>query len=267
MFDLLFINPIINLLVSILHVFLFLHVPYALGFSIIALTISIRVLLYPIMGSQMKTTKKLQDLAPHLSALKEKYKNDAKRQQQETMALYKTHGVNPAAGCLPVIIQLPLFFALYTVIQKVVSKSAMQVINSVVYVDWLKISGIGDTTFFGLPLGQTPSGLFTTIGVLVFLVPVITGALQFIQSKMIMPQAPANKLAKKNKDSKSGTGEDFAKALQMQTTYILPVMIGFFSYSFPIGLSLYWNTFTIFGIIQQYRLQGFGGLAIWQKLK
>ncbi|MBI2034521.1 MAG: YidC/Oxa1 family membrane protein insertase [Candidatus Levybacteria bacterium] len=240
MFDTLFIHPIINLLVVILHVFLFLHIPYALGFSIIALTILIRVLLYPLMTSQMKMTKKMQDVNPHLSRLKEQYKNDSKRLQQETMALYKNHGINPAAGCLPVLIQLPLFFSLYTVIQKIVSAKAMEIINSIVYFDALKITNIGSMAFFGLPLGDRPSQLTGSLVVIAFLIPIITGVLQFVQSKMITPVQP-----KDNKPSGSaGGGGDFAKALQMQTTYILPVMIGFFSYSFPIGLSLYWNTFT-----------------------
>ncbi len=264
MFDTLFVHPIINVLVAILHVFLLLRIPYALGFSIIVLTVLIRLLLYPLTTSQLKTTKKLQDLAPELSRLKEKYKGDAKRLQQETMALYKTHGVNPAAGCLPVLIQLPLFFSLYTVFQKIVSAKAQHTINSIVYFDVLKITNTGDTTFFGLPLGHTPSQLTGSLVAFSFLIPFITGALQFIQSKMIAPAASAsNKLVKQGE--KKSTGDDFAKALQMQTTYILPVMIGFFSYSFPVGLSLYWNTFSIFGIIQQYRLQGFGGLAIWVK--
>lgn len=262
MFDALFIHPIINLLVIILHTLLFLKIPYALGFSIIALTILIRLLIYPLMTSQMKMTKKMQELSPQLAKLKDQYKNDAKRLQQETMAIYKTHGVNPAAGCLPILIQLPLFFSLYTVIRKIVSDKAMETINGIVYSDALKITNIGDTTFFGLPLGHTPSQLTGSLIIFSFLIPFVTGVLQFIQSKMITPTQPMDSKPAK-KEEKKDTGGDFAKALQMQTTYILPVMIGFFSYSFPVGLSLYWNTFTVFGIIQQYKTQGFGGLAKW----
>ena len=269
MFDTLFIHPVINLLVVILHVFLFLNIPYALGFSIITMTVIIRLLLYPLMGSQMKTTKKLQELSPLLAKLKEQHKGDAKRLQQETMSLYKQHGVNPAAGCLPVLIQLPLFFSLYTVIRKIVSDKALETINGIVYIDALKMANIGDATFFGMPLGHTPAQLTGTLAIFSFIIPIATGILQFVQSKMIAPAQPAkNTIAKNEKkpaSGASGAGDDFAKALQMQTTYILPVMIGFFSYSFSVGLSLYWNTFTIFGIIQQYRMQGLGGLALWKK--
>jgi YidC/Oxa1 family membrane protein insertase len=68
-------------------------------------------------------------------------------------------------------------------------------------------------------------------------------------------------LIKKDEKKKN---DDFASAFQSQSMYIFPVMIGFFSYTFPIGLSLYWNTFTIFGIMQQYRISGLGGLTEWK---
>ena len=77
---------------------------------------------------------------------------------------------------------------------------------------------------------------------------------------LISPKAASQNVSLK-KDKKK---EDFATAFQTQSTYIFPVMIGFFSYSFPIGLSLYWNTFTIFGIIQQYKILGLGGLTDWK---
>lgn len=242
-----------------------LHVPYALGFSIIVLTILVRFAMYPLITSQLKMSKKMQELAPHLSRVKEKHKEDKTRLQQETMRLYKEHGVNPAAGCLPALLQLPLIWALYTVLQQVVGFSANDVVskvNQLVYSPALRLTGPWDQYFFGLPLGQNPSHLFSAMP-LVFLVPIITGVLQYIQSKMMAPPAQVD-TAKKE--------DDFAAAFQKQSLYIFPVMIGFFSYTFPIGLSLYWNTFTIFGILQQYRVSGLGGLSqlkemLWRKKK
>lgn len=88
---------------------------------------------------------------------------------------------------------------------------------------------------------------------LIVLVPLITGFLQFLQSKMMAPaQAPTHKQ------------DDFAAAMQTQTTYFMPLMFAFLSYTLPIGLSLYWNTFTIFGILQQYQIGGLGGLTNWK---
>jgi len=263
-FDIILIHPLINILVLFYKGFIFLHIPFALGFSIIALTAFIRLVLYPLTSSQIKASKKMQDVAPHISNLKEKHKGDAKMLQQETMRLYKEHGINPAAGCLPVIIQLPIIWSLYSVLQKAVglnSHSVVAYINNIVYFDFLKLQKAWDTSFFGLPLGQTPSHLLSSVGFLILLIPVVTGVSQFVQSKMMF--STQNKklpvVGEKKKD-------DFASAFQSQSTYIFPIMIAFFSYGFPVGLSLYWNTFTIFGIIQQYKLTGLGGTAAWVNL-
>lgn len=255
--------PIINVLVVIYQIFYFLHIPFALGFSIIALTIIIRLILYPLTTSQLKATKKMQDLNPHLSRLKEKHKGDSKTLQAETMKLYKEFGVNPAAGCLPVLVQLPVIWALYTVLQDVV-RFNITAINKVLYSDSIRLTKTWDLTFFGLPLAQSPSGLISTMPI-VILVPVLTGVFQFIQSKMMLTASP-NASDKKVAEVKAGgekKSEDFATAFQKQSLYIFPLMIGFFSWGFPIGLSLYWNTFTIFGIIQQYKISGLGGLSEW----
>lgn len=253
-------QPILNILIAIYQGLLFLKVPFALGFSIIGLTIIIRLILYPFIESQLKASKKMQELSPHLKKLKATHKNDAKMLQQETMKLYKEHGVNPLAGCLPVLIQLPIIWGLYSLLQKIVQIPTGEVVayvNKQVYFDFLKLTSAWDPTFFGIPLGKTPAQLFSVMGLIV-LVPIATGLFQFIQSKMLFPEPEkTNKLAVKQKD-------DFATVFQSQSMYIFPIMIAFFSWGFPIGLSLYWNTFTIFGIIQQYKITGLGGLNAWK---
>ncbi len=280
LFNTLLINPIINVLVALYQALTLIHMPYALGFAIIGLTVIIRLILYPLMHSQLKASKKMQDLAPHLNTLKEKHKGDAKRLQEAQMALYKEHGVNPLAGCLPLLIQFPLLIALYNVLGHVVAlkpEAVVAYINSIVYFPWLKLTQPWNTTFFGLPLGQHPSQLFAAVP-LILLIPVITAGLQFIQSKMMVsaPIAPTTanpvKKGKGNKkqlvksadakamaDKKDDTA-DFAKTFQTQSLYIFPIMLGYLSFSFPIGLSLYWNTFTLFGILQQYQISGWGGM-------
>src|SRR5680860_59981 len=186
---------IINILIAIYNGMIFLHIPYALGFSIIGLTVLIRLVLYPLISSQLKASKKMQELSPHLKNLKTTHKNDAKRLQQETMKLYKDHGVNPAAGCLPVIIQLPIIWGLYSVLQEVVRLAPDKVVsevNSKIYpvLSFFKISAPWDPTFFGLPLGKTPAQLFSTMAIIAILVPVLTGFFQFIQSKMMFSVPP-----------------------------------------------------------------------------
>src|SRR6266849_6678816 len=98
LFNTILVHPIYNILVLLYQGLIAIHVPSALGFSIILLTIVIKLILYPFTHSQLKTTKKMQSLTPHLNKIKEKHKGDNQRIQTETMALNKEHGVNPAAG-------------------------------------------------------------------------------------------------------------------------------------------------------------------------
>ncbi|MBP9719620.1 MAG: YidC/Oxa1 family membrane protein insertase [Candidatus Levybacteria bacterium] len=280
LFNHILIYPIINVLVAVYQSLTFFHVPYALGFAIIGLTVVVRAVLYPLMASQLKAAKKMQDLQPHLTTLKEKHKGDSKRLQEAQMALYKEHGVNPLAGCLPLLIQLPLLIALYNVLAHVVAlppQEALSYINGIVYFSALKLTTVWNTNFFGLPLGAHPSQLFATMP-LILLVPLITAVLQFIQSKMMMTTsnvaeaAPLKQAGKKNKNKKAlatvepkkeDAAADFAKTFQTQSLYIFPIMLGYLSFSFPIGLSLYWNTFTLFGILQQYQISGWGTMQPW----
>ena len=260
-FDTIIVDPIINILLVVYKLVSSLGVPYALGFSIIALTIVIRFILYPLTSAQLKASKKMQEVAPHLSRLKDKHKGDAKTLQAETMKLYKEFGVNPAAGCLPVIIQLPVIWGLYSVLIKVINLGTNSVaeINKIAYSDALRLDRPWDVYFFSIPLAQNPGQLISTMGPIILLVPILTGVFQFIQSKMMMAKA-ADKNEKKVEVKGKKKNDNFATAFQSQSLYIFPVMIGFLSYTFPIGLSLYWNTFTIFGIIQQYKVSGLGGL-------
>lgn len=260
-FNTLFTIPITNVLVVFYQLLSAIHVPYALGFAIILLTIFIRLILYPLMSSQIKAAAKMQKVTPHINALKEKHKNDKVKQQQEMMRLYKEHGVNPAAGCLPTLLQLPVIFALYNVLNTTVGAvniESINNINKVLYLPSLKINSVWDTGFFGVSLADNPSKIAASVPFIVLL-PVITGVLQFALSKMMVsPQNP-----QQTKDKKENVQSDISQAMQTQSMYIFPAMIGFFSFTLPIGLSLYWNTFTIFGILQQYILVGAGGLKPW----
>lgn len=179
------------------------------------------------------------------------------------MKLYKVHGVNPAAGCLPTLVQLPVIWGLYSVLNNIVKKNPGELVSYVngIVIEPLKIQKAWDTLFFGIPLGQSPSQLMDSAPIVALAIPLITGVGQFLQSKMLFKSPPPLKKGEKK-------SEDFATAFQTQSTYIFPVMIAFFSFTLPVGLSLYWNTFTVFGIMQQYRIMGLGGLeGLWQKIR
>lgn len=264
LYNTLLVRPIITVLVGIYQILFSLGIPFALGFSIIVLTVIIRLILYPLTTSYLKTSKKMQEIAPHLSKLKDKHKGDSMRLQQETMKLYKEHGVNPAAGCLPSLVQLPIVWALYSVLQQIVSlkpEAIVTEVNKLVYsIGPIELTHPWDQNFFGIPLGQNPSQLISVMP-LVFLVPVLSAVSQLIQSKMLITKPVVKAVEDKNKQK--DTAEEFSSAFQTQSLYIFPAMIGFFSYSFPIGISLYWITQTIFGILQQYHILGIGGLREW----
>ncbi|PIT89014.1 MAG: hypothetical protein COU27_02510 [Candidatus Levybacteria bacterium CG10_big_fil_rev_8_21_14_0_10_36_7] len=256
-FTIVFSNPIINILVALYKLLFLLGVPFALGFSIILLTIVIRVILYPFVSAQIKSAHKMQKVAPHMSKIKALHKDDKKRQQEEIMKLYREHGVNPAASCLPMIVQLPIIWALYQVLITVVgikSIEAIGKINSVLYFPALKLNQVWDTLFFGLPLADSPSKLIAH-NPFIILIPIITGIFQFILSKMMMPDEVIEQAVVKK--------DDFQATFQKQSLFIFPVMIGYFSFILPVGLALYWNTYTIFGILQQYLLIGPGGAKSW----
>jgi YidC/Oxa1 family membrane protein insertase len=260
-FSTLLVDPLVNALVAIYQVLYYLHIPGALGFSIILLTVLIKFIMYPLTAAQINASHSMLKIQPLMKKLKEKYKKDPKRLQQEQMALFKEHGVNPIAGCLPSLVQIViLVFGFYPVILKIVNlkpKDTLSTINHIVYFDPIKLTHIWDTNFFGVQLGATPASLMSSMAVVAILIPVVTATLQFLQTKMMMATPDQKESKSKNE------APDFSQVFQKQMLYMIPFIIGFVSFQFAIGLSLYWNTFTIFGIIQQYKLQGLGGLAGW----
>lgn len=279
-FDTVFFGPIVNLLVFVLRLLEASHIPFALGFAIIILTILIRILIWPFISSQLKSAKKMADLKPHLDVLKGKHKDDKQALAAAQMALYKEHGVNPAGGCLPALIQIPVVIALYQVISSFFyGADGLSKINSLLYFPSWHLSASPDHYFFGIDLTSkisdhfkfafSPTFSFSADNSFLILIPIITGLLQFIQSKMMTP-APVKKYpsdSPKEKKEKETT-EDAMVAMQGQMLLLMPIMIGYFAYTLPAGLALYWNTFTLLGIYQQYRLSGWGGVEGWiKKLK
>lgn len=259
-FNTIFLIPILNLLVAFYKIFLLIKLPGAFGFSIIALTILIRLLFQPFFRKQIETAKKMQELKPHLDNLSAKHKNDQKQLQAEQLKLYQEHGINPASGCLVMIIQLPVFIALYNTLNLFLlsghANATVQAINKVLYTPILKITSI-NPWFFGLDLVKTPAQMGTIV---YLLVPLITAVLQYFQAQASMPSVPAQALtdkavvAKKDENGKAvdkkNDTDDFQKAMNTQMKYLFPLMIGWFSYKLPVGLALYWNIFSIMGIMQ-----------------
>lgn len=254
-FNTIFVFPILNLLILIYKGLLIIKIPGALGFAIIILTIIIRGVFNPFFKSQMEMSKKMADIKPQLDKLTVKYKNDQKQLQQEQLKLYKENKINPASGCLFMIIQIPIFIALYqtlSILLVVNSEKIVTAINKVLYSKLINITSI-NPWFFGLNLAITPKqgGHF-----LFLLIPLITGFLQYLQARSMTPATstpPPAAIVTKDGVKKDNTG-DFQKAMNTQMKYLFPIMIGWFAYSLPIGLSIYWNVFSLFSIIQYKKM-------------
>jgi YidC/Oxa1 family membrane protein insertase len=261
-FQTVFFRPIVTLLVGIIDLLNKLHIPGSMGLSIILLTVLIRLLVWPFMASQLRVTKKMAEVKPHLDKLKEKHGTDKQALALAQAALYKEHGINPAGGCLPSLIQIPIIISLYQSILLIFNGQGLDKINQLLYIPSLKLTSKPDPNFLGLNLAGKPSD-FAHIGLFVLLIPVLTALFQFIQSTMMTPTKPVKAYpsdSPKEKKEKEGS-EDTMMAVQNQMRFMMPLMIGYFSFSFPTGLSLYWNTLTLVGILQQYLLSGWGGMS------
>lgn len=264
-FNAVLLHPVINLLVLIYKALETIGVPGALGFSVMVLTIIIRLGVWPFMTSQLKSTKKMAELKPHLDELKKKHATDKQALAQAQMALYKEHGVNPAGGCLPALIQIPIFIALYQSITNVLPGLGgnLDYINSILYFPWQYLSSQPNPYFLGLDLGIKPSD-FASSGIFLLAIPLVTAVLTFVQSKMTLPKPVKPYPSDTTKEVKEKEGmEDTMASVQTQMMYMMPLMIGYFSFTFPVGLAIYWNTYTIIGIVQQYLISGWGGLSDW----
>jgi len=252
-FNSIFVFPILNIIALYHYLFSLLHLPGTLGFSIIALTVTVRLILHPFFKQQMETSQKMQDIKPHIDKLSKKHKGDAKKIQEEQMRLYQEAGINPAAGCLFMIIQMPVFIALYQTLQLFFLADKVKVIkamNSALYLPFLHFKAL-DAWFFGVNLAATPSQVKS---IFIYLIPLVTALLQYFQTQSTMSsmQQPATSeiTTGKDTDKKSDTAGDFQKAMNTQMKYVFPLMIGWFALRMPIGLALYWNIFSIFSIIQ-----------------
>ncbi len=248
-------HPILNLLVFFYQI-LFQN----LGLAILAMTVVLRSALIPLTLPTLKAAKKQKDLAPELKKLQEKYKGNKEKLAKAQMELYRRHGINPAAGCLPQILQLIILIALYQAFIQVLSNDGQAVLklNEILYFDFLKLDPARTiNTSFG-PWNLSKPDQF-------FVLPILAGVCQFLLSKTMRPAvAKASKEAKKTHDK----SDDLMYTMQEQMLYMMPLMTVFIGWRLPAGLVLYWLATTVFSLVQQYFIAGLGGLEPWlRKIK
>ena len=215
------------------------------GIAIILMTILIRALLYPLMQKQMVSTREMQVIQPLMKEVQEKYKNDKERLNQELMKLYKEYKINPMSGCLPLLIQMPILILLFQALRKFeyldsagkIAGGFLWIPNQVeIIVDGIPkvVAGLAaPEQLIHLP-GNGIFGIHS-LGIM----PLLVAGSMYLQQKMT---------------STTSTGKDGRSAEQTQKmmTIMMPLMIGFMSFTLPSGLTLYWFTSTLLGIGQQY---------------
>lgn len=191
------------------------------GLAIIIVTILIRFLVLPLMITQIKSSKAMQELQPEIKKIREKYKDNSQKIQEETMKLFQKHNVNPLSGCLPILIQMPILIAFYHAI--------------------MRNAYIADESFLWLNLGEPD--VLLKMGALVIpgVFPILAAFTTFLQTKMMGANAGAT-----------------PQAAQQQKIMMIfmPLMILFIGATLPSALALYWTVGNVFTIIQTRFVKG-----------
>lgn len=208
-------------------VFLYNIIPgHDFGIAIIVLTVLVRIAFFPLTRKTIKSQKAMNDLAPKIQEIKEKFKDDKSAQSAATMRLYKENNINPLAGCLPLIIQIPILIALYKVFMGI---ALFKPESAGLLYGFISNPGVINKFFLG----------FLDITIKNPILAVLSGVLQFLQARETSIQNKAN------------TGNKQMAALNSQMLYFFPVMIIIIGWNLPAGLMLYWTTATAFSIVEQ----------------
>jgi len=197
------------------------------GWAIIILTVVIRLILLPSSLKAARAQIRLRDLQPEMAKLQEQYKDDRTKQSQALMEFYKKHKVSPWGSCLPLLIQFPILIVLYYVFINGLTTARFDLLYS-----FMPRPEVINTVWLGINLAK-PN---------VWILPVLTGALQYIQGRQMQP--PAGKGGDK--------GGQMQSMLTKQMLYLMPVFTVIIAMRLPAALPLYWIITTLFGIGQQW---------------
>lgn len=247
------------------------------GWALIVFTLVVKLLLLPLGLKQQKSMTKMQAMQPKITALQEKYKNDQQKLSQETMKLYKEYGVSPMGGCLPMLIQLPILFALYRVLyrpltymlhmtDKAIGALGNQFVidmsnkNPMAQIQIAEKASLIDFDFFGLNLSANPNaqGWFT----IAMIIPVLAAVTTYFSSKITMlmnknkkeekkEDKPKRILSPDQKDTKPNANE-----MGQTMTWMMPIFTLWITATFPAALGIYWVASNVFSIGQTMLLNG-----------
>jgi YidC/Oxa1 family membrane protein insertase len=198
-------------------------------FSIVLLTVAVRILLIPLTVKQVRSTRVMSELAPEIKKLQAKHKNDRQKLNEEMMALYKERGFNPMAGCWPLLAQMPFFFALYQVIIRTQIAGEQNILRG--------------HTFFGVPLEQHwlalqgADKIFSAAGLTILILTTVMSLTTYISQRQLMSRQSAQ-----------------VNPQQQMLMRIMPLMFFVFAVNVPLALIIYWVTTNFWSVGQQYML-------------
>jgi YidC/Oxa1 family membrane protein insertase len=226
--------------------------PGAAGLAIILFTIVARIVILPLTVKSLQSTRKMQELQPLMKELQRKHGKDPQKLQEETMKLYREYKVNPAGGCLPMFLQLPIFLGVYQAVINLTRVSPAEHAAGAM-IRALDANGFA-TAALPATLGQPQlAGGFlwlTDLGKVdpLYILPVLSVVFQLIVQLMATPRI-----------------QDPQQKAMTQSMLILPIVFGYIGFTFPSGAVLYWVVGSILSMIQQYVISGWGSLANYLK--
>ena len=230
--ELIILQPVINVLIVLTH-YLFSN----FGLAIIALTIIVRVVTLPLTLKQLRATKGMQELQPKLAELQQKYGKDRQKMAQEQMRLYKESGMSPAGCLLPMLVQMPIWIALFQAILLALAVAPESLLNMSRYLySWPVVYAM-------LPLGS--EFLWLNLAEGNFILAILVGGTMWVQQKMVTPV----------------TTDPRQQTQSRMMLWMMPLMFGFFCLTFPSGLALYWLVSNVITIVIQYYMTGWGALV------
>ncbi len=246
----------------------------SIGLGIILFTICTRIIILPLTLKSIQSSRKMQEVQPLIKELQRKYGKDQKKLQEETLKLYRDYKINPVGGCLPMFLQLPIFFGVYQAVIHLMLPDQHQHLSQAVRVaveessirllleqpiwgfPWRALS-IDDPgiiahllqqPFLGINLGLAPftNGEFHGLPYLVL--PILSVVFQLGQQLMATPRV-----------------QDPQQQMMTRMMLFMPLVFGYIAFTFPSGAVLYWATSSIVGVVQQYFVSGWGSLANYLK--
>ncbi len=236
-------KPIFNLLIALYYLL------GNFGAAILALTLLIRGVLLPVTLPTLRAAKKQRTVLPELTKLKKKYAGDKTQLAQKQLELYRRHGINPAAGCLPQIVQILVLIALYQAFIRILGSGNREAADP---------TTLNALLYSFLPSFREGVPLVTKLGYLdlaqpdpYYILPVLAGAAQLLFSRLLLPQV--GKMESLAKKTETPT-DDILYNMQGQMQYMMPLMTVFIGLRLPSGLVLYWLATTVFSLVTQWQV-------------